>query len=402
ARVEAGMADARGELPERRPIRVRTSRINRLLSTSLDAAAVRDLLEPIGFATAPAGDDLDVTVPSWRYDSSTEIDVVEEVARHHGYTRIGRRVPPSAHTGRLTERQRERRRLRALLVGRGLSEALPLPFLAPGDLERSGLPGDGIELANPLVAEESVLRTSLLPGLVKALSTNAARRNTGVALWEIGHVFRRPEGQAPGEETGLPDEREVLGMAMGGREAHAAVHEWRAVEEVLDLAGVVVRNGPVPGLHPTRSAVLVGPGGEAVGALGEVDPAVLEAHGIAERVAWLEVDLDVATGLPRTGRRYRPVSVYPSSDIDLAFEVDDAVSAAEVADTLRIAAGDRLAAIRLFDVYRGAGIADGRRSLAYTLRLEALDHTLTDDEVAVVRTRAVEAVEATHAATLRG
>jgi len=136
--------------------------------------------------------------------------------------------------------------------------------------------------------------------------------------------------------------------------------------------------------------------------LGEVDPAVLEAHNIAERVAWLEVDLDVVTGLSRSGRPYRLVSVYPSSDIDLAFEVDDDVPATAVEATLREATGDRLAALRLFDVYRGPGIAAGRRSLAYSLRLEATDHTLTDDEVAEVRRRGISAVESAHAATLRG
>ncbi len=420
ARLEAGIVDVRGELPRRDPVRVRTSRVNRLLSTSLDGDQVAKLLDPIGFAATRAGDDVDVVVPSWRYDSSTEIDVIEEVARHYGYSRIGQRVPPSAHTGQLTSRQRERRRLRAALVGRGWAEAMPLPFLAPGDLERCGLPGDGIAIANPLVAEESILRTSLLPGLVKALATNAARRNTGVGLWELGHVFApRPDGPpgsgAPVElgadgslpdlaalDAGLPDERELLGLALGGRDAPAAVVEWRAVEEVLDLDGVTLVNATVPGLHPTRSARLVGPGGEAVGAVGEVDPAVLDRFGIGERVGWLEVDLDVVTSLARTGRPYRLVSVYPSSDIDLAFEVDDAVPATAVEATLRTVTGDRLASIHLFDVYRGAGIAAGRRSLAYALRLEAADHTLTDDEVAEVRRRAIDAVESAHAATLRG
>ena len=399
ARLEVGAVDERGSLPERTPVRVRTARVNKVLSTSLDRDGVAGLLSPIGFASTPApGGDLDVTVPSWRYDSSTEIDVVEEVGRLYGYEKIGTRVPPSAHTGKLTARQQERRRLRSLLVGRGLSEAMPLPFLAPGDLERAGLPGDGITITNPLVAEESVLRTSLLPGLVKALATNAARRNAGVSLFEIGHVFRRSEDPS----AALPDEREFLGVVLGGREAPEAVHEWRAVEEILDLTGVHIRNEPVAGLHPTRSARLVGPGGEPAGSLGEVDPAVLDAHGIGERVAWLEVDLDTASALPRTGRVYRPVSIYPSSDIDLAFEVDDAVAATDIEDTLRDAAGDRLAFVRLFDVYRGTGIAEGRRSLAYTLRLEALDHTLTDDEVAEVRRRAVAAVEKVHPATLRG
>ena len=410
ARLEAGTVDVRGELPAREPIRVRTGRLNRLLGTELTSGEITELLTPIGFAADPVGGatgdptaDVEVTVPPWRYDSSTEIDVVEEVARLYGYSRIGRTVPGSAHMGRLSDRQQERRRLRSLLVGRGLSEAMPMPFLAPGDLERCGLPGDGIEITNPLVKEESILRTSLLPGLVKALATNAARRNTGVGLWEIGHVFRdRPGANGPEGSNPLPDEREVLGVALGGRDAADAVHEWRAVAEVLGVAGVEVANGAVPGLHPTRSARLVGPAGEPVGAVGEIDPGVLEAHGIAERVGWLEVDLETVAGLPHGDRIYRPVSVYPSSDIDLAFEVDDGVPATAIEATLRSAAGDRLAALRLFDIYRGPGIAEGRRSLAYTLRLDALDHTLTDDEVAEVRRRCIEAVESAHSATLRG
>src|SRR5262245_37830800 len=256
ARLEEGIVDVRGELPDRRPVTVRTGRLNRILGTELAPGVVKSLLDPIGFATDEAGDgDLAVTIPTWRYDSATEIDVIEEAARHYGYSRIGKTLPPSAHAGRLTGRQQERRRLRRLLVGRGLAEAMPLPFLAPGDLAKAGLHDEGIEITNPLVAEESVLRTSLLPGLVKALATNAARRNTGVRLWEIGHVFRRPED--PGAE--LPDEREMLGVALGGQDARAAVHEWRAVAEALAVAGVTLHNGAVPGLHPTRSGRLVGP-----------------------------------------------------------------------------------------------------------------------------------------------
>jgi phenylalanyl-tRNA synthetase beta chain len=413
ARLEAGMVDVRGELPARQPIRVRTDRLNRLLGTELTSSEITELLTPIGFASDPVGGvaagpaaDVDVTVPSWRYDSSAEIDVVEEVARLHGYSRIGRSVPTSAHTGRLSDRQQERRRLRSLLVGRGLAEAMPMPFLAPGDLERCGLPGDGIEIANPLVKEESILRTSLLPGLVKALATNAARRNTGVGLWEIGHVFRHRDASstvAPeATSEALPDEREMLAVTLGGRDAAEAVREWRTVAEVLSVAGVEVANGAVPGLHPTRSARLVGPAGEAVGAVGEVDPGVLESHGIGERVAWLEVDLDVAALLPHRARIYRPVSIYPSSDIDLAFEVDDAVPATAIEGALRSTAGQHLAGLRLFDVYRGPGIAEGRRSLAYSLRLDALDHTLTDDEVAEIRRRCIEAVESAFPASLRG
>jgi phenylalanyl-tRNA synthetase beta chain len=409
ARMEAGTVDVRGELPDRRPVRVRTDRLNRLLGTDLSAERVAELIAPIGFAATVVGGDTEVTIPPWRYDSSSEIDVVEEVARLYGYSALGTSLPPSAHAGRLTARQLERRRLRYLLVGRGLSEAMPLPFLAPGDLERSGLPGDGIEITNPLVAEESVLRTSLLPGLVKALATNAARRNTGVGLWEIGHVFRRPAAGGAamaaagdgGDSDTLPDEREMLGIALGGGDATAAVHEWRVVADLLSLPGIAVRNETVEGLHPTRSARLVGPDGEILGAVGELDPEVLAAHGIGERVGWVEVDLDVAAALPRDPRVYRPVSVYPSSDIDLAFEVDDAVAAGDVERALLDAGGERVAALRLFDVYRGPGIPEGRRSLAFTLRLDAPDHTLTDVEVASVRRQCITAIEQRFGATLR-
>jgi phenylalanyl-tRNA synthetase beta chain len=400
ARLEAGTVDVRGELPDRRPVRVRTGRLNRLLGTELEAPKIAELLDAIGFATTVVGEDTDVTIPSWRYDSTAEIDVVEEVARTYGYTAIGRQMPSSPRAARLTSRQRDRRRLASLLTARGMSEAMPLSFLAPGDLERYGLPGDGIEIANPLVAEESILRTSLLPGLGKSLATNAARRNTGVGLWEIGHVFRRP---ADGEEAGpLPDEREMLGVAQGGHDATAAVETWWAVAELLGVRTVSIVNGPVPGLHPTRSAELIAEGGTRVGAVGELDPQVLDAHGIGERVGWLEVDLDALAEVPRDPHVYRPVSIYPSSDVDLAFEVDDAVPASAVEAAIDRAAGERLAALRLFDVYRGPGIGPGRRSLAYALRLDAPDHTLTDEEVAEVRRRCIEAVEDTLPATLRG
>jgi phenylalanyl-tRNA synthetase beta chain len=400
ARLEKGTVDVRGELPDRRPVRVRTERLNRLLGTDFDASRVAELIEPIGFGATVVGDDTDVTIPSWRYDSTEEIDVVEEVARMYGYTAIGRHVPSSPHAARLTSRQRERRQLGALLTSRGLSEAMPLSFLAPGDLERCGLPGDGIEITNPLVAEESILRTSLLPGLVKALATNAARRNTGVGLWEIGHVFRRATGD---RDTGpLPDEREMLAAALGGRDATDAVRAWRAVADLLGVRAVSVVNGAVPGLHPTRSASLVAATGDVVGSVGEVDPEVLENHDIGERVGWLEVDLGLLAELPRDPHVYRTVSVYPSSDVDLAFEVDDEVPATAVEGAIERAAGEHLASLRLFDVYRGPGLAPGRRSLAYALRLDAPDHTLTDAEVADVRQRCIAAVEGALPATLRG
>ncbi|MGH9275245.1 MAG: phenylalanine--tRNA ligase subunit beta, partial [Acidimicrobiales bacterium] len=397
ASLEDGAAVATGTLPERPVVRVRTGRVAKLLGTDLGAPRIAELLEPIGFGTAPAGKDLQVAIPSWRYDCASEIDVIEEIARHHGYTALGRTLPRAATTGSLTPRQSERRRLRSTLVGRGPSEAMPMPFLAPGELARCGLPDEGISIANPLVAEQSVLRTSLLPGLVGAVAYNWSHRNAGVRLFEIGHTFNRPT--SPDAE--LPDEREVLGAVLAGLDATEGVQLWRVVAEVLGFGAVSIENTELPGLHPTRAARLR-LGDIEVGRVGEIDPAVLEVHGIGERVAYLEVDLDTLLDLPHGDHIYRPFSLYPSSDIDLAFEVDEGVPASAVEDTIRVAGANLLWSVRLFDVFRGGSVAEGRRSLAYALRLQARDRTLTEADVAEVRTTIIDAVQSALPATLRG
>jgi len=397
ASLEDAAAVATGDLPERLTVRVRTKRVARLLGTDLGTQRVAEVLQPIGFTSQPVDGDLDVHIPSWRYDCATEVDVIEEVARHHGYTALGRSLPRAATTGGLSLRQRERRRLRSLLVGRGLSEAMPLPFLAPGELARCGLPDDGITIANPLVAEQSVLRTSLLPGLVGAVAYNWSHRNQGVRLFEIGRTFRRPHDPA----AELPDEREWLGAVMAGYDATEAVQLWRFVAESLGLDHVVLHNAVVPGLHPTRAGRLHARGDD-VGYLGEIDPAVLQAHGIGERVAYLEVDLDALLASPHGERTFRRFSLFPSSDIDLAFEVGDDVPASAVHDVIRGAGGDLLWSVRLFDVYRGPGVAEGSRSLAFSLRFQAADRTLTEAELAEVRSTIITSVESQVAAKLRG
>lgn len=394
ATTEPVQVDVRGELPARPPVRVRTARVNALLGTDLTPSRIAELLGPIGFGAVAVGDDHDVTVPTWRYDSATEIDVVEEVARHHGYRHIPDRELTTPRSGRLTVRQHERRGVRRLLCGLGLAEAQPLPFLAPGQLEAAGLDPSGIELVNPLVAEESVLRTALLPGLVAAVGHNHARRQLGVGLWEIGHVF----GPPPAGQV-LPDEREHVAVVLAGREAPAAVEVWQVLADQLRLERPTVVNEEIAGLHPTRAArTLVD--GSVVGIVGEIDPGVLDRHDIGERVAYLEVDLGALFDGPRRSEAYRQISRFPSSDVDLAFEVDEGVSALDVEATL--AGGhDLVWSVRLFDVYRGAPVAPGRRSLAYGVRLQAPDRTLTDGEVAEVRAGLIAAAEAAHGATLR-
>lgn len=388
-----------GSPPPRRQVRVRVGRVNAILGTDLTPEQVAGYLAPIGFAAEPDGEGaFAVTIPSWRPDAGEEIDVIEEVARHHGYERIPRTVPRSPFVGGLSPYQRDRRLVREVLVGLGISEAVGPMLVGPGDHARAGLaegPHDVIRAADPLAREESVLRTSLLPGLLRAIAFNVAHRNPGVRFFEIGHVYLPPP---PGRQ--LPDERERLAVALAGDDALAASGVLRVLLEELRIDCTTLAAAQRPGLHPTRTAV-VQAGGEELGAVGEVDPDVVAAHGIEGRVGWLELELERLCSLPRRDPTVRPVSRYPSSDVDLAFAVPEVVPAAAVAETLRRAGGDELESVRLIDVFRGPQVGEGRRSLTFRLRFAALDHTLTDDERAALRRRAIDAVVAAHGAELR-
>ena len=399
--VHAGVVDARGDLPpEHRSVRVRPDRVRALLGAEVPTQEMVERLAPIGFEAVPdQGGVLDVSLPSWRPDCELEVDVIEEIARHVGYERLGRTVPKSVVAGRLSPIQARRRLLRQVLYGLEISEAMPNPFLAPGDLDRAGIDPRGLTIANPLVAEESVLRTSLRPGLFKAVAYNASHRYDDVALFEIGHTYAPAEGP-------LPDEREMLAVALAGREGPAAVPVLQEVVAALGLgdrmqlaAPGVDAAGALAGMHPGRSSVVT-VDGRPVGVVGEVDPGVLEAYGIPGRVAWLELDLTFLLDLEPAIPQWEPVSRYPSSDIDLAFVVDDGVTADDLRAAVAGAAGPLLVDVDLFDVYRGPGIPAGHRSLAFRVRLQAADHTLTDAEVAAVR-EAIIATAAASGATLR-
>lgn len=392
--VHAGAADARTDaLPdEYRSAVVRTSEVNRILGSALTADDLPLLLDPIGYTVTGSGDTRTVALPTWRPDSTAEIDVIEEVARHYGYERLGKTVPKSVVHGGLTVRQQRRRLAREVLLGLGVSEAMPNPFLAPGTLELAGLPGDALNVTNPLVADESVLRTSLRPGLLSAIAYNESHRRTAVQLFEIGHVYPPGEGELPGEY-------ESLCVVLAGAEAPAAVAVWRELANALGVGARVDQSKPPAGLHPTRSATLQA-GREPLGGVGEVHPGVLAHFDVTERVAILELDLDQLLDREPKPAQARAISRYPSSDLDLAFVVPDGVEAERVDKAIRQGSGKLLVDVTLFDVYRGDRVPEGTRSLAYRLRLQAADRNLTDGDVADVR-RGVEAATTKLGADLR-
>ncbi len=403
AMIVGGQIDESGDTPDRTPIRVRPAKVNGLLGTDLSAEEMSDHLESIGFETSAAGDDLDVTIPTWRWDTQTETDVSEEVGRLFGYENIPRTVPKGIEPGMLSDYQKDRRRVREILVGAGCDETQPMPFLAPGDLAKAGLDEHGVTLSNPIVHEESVLRTSLLPGQLKTVAYNQSHRSGPVSLFEIGHIYLPKDPKAEpthGDESLLPDEREALCVAIAGGDATSAVAMLDLLETELSLPNVQLRSAEPAGLHPTRSAeVFIA--GKHRGEVGEVDPAVAEAFGVSGRVGWIQLDLGAVLNGPHGKKNYRRVSKFPSSDIDLAFVVANDVSAASVATTIKKSAGDLLVDCSLFDTYRGESVGADARSLTYALRLQATDRTLTDDEVGTLRQAVIDAVAKNHNAQLR-
>lgn len=368
-----------------RPITLRCDQVMRTLGIEVDVARVASLLGPIGFVVTDDGERrATVRVPSWRPDCTDEIDLIEEIARHVGYDALGKAVPRSPVHGRLTPAQQRRRLLREVVLSLGASEAMPNPFLAPGDLASAGADESmALRLSNPLVAEESVLRTSLRPGLLKAIAHNQSHRNVDVALFELGHVY--PQGTDV-----LPDEFQSLCVMFAGLDAARAVDAWSQVSDALDVGAQVDTTVAPVGYHPTRSATLRR-GKIVLGAMGEIDPVVLRKYGIEGRVACLELNADIVCNEEPKIPAAKPVSRFPSSDFDLAFVLDEGTPAGVLTRALRQGGGALVVSLDLFDVYRGAGLPVGSRGLAYRLRVQADDRTLTDAEVAGVRDACITA-----------
>jgi phenylalanyl-tRNA synthetase beta chain len=367
-------------------VKVSTQQVEKLLGVHVPSDRIVSILTSIGFQPSITSDVVTAHVPTWRPDCSETVDLIEEVARHFGYDNIGKTVPNSSVHGRLSTMQQRRRIVRQVLVGLGLDEAMPSPFLAPGDLVAVGLHEDDVlRIANPLVADESILRTSLRPGLLRSLKYNQSHRASRIGFWEIGHVY-------PSSGQQLPNEYEQLTIVVAGGDATTALAQWNALCDALSVGAQLDQERVPPGLHPTRSATLAR-GKKIVGVVGEIDPFVLDSLGIEGRVSILEVDLTTILNETPKPVQARDVNRFPSSDIDLAFVLSDDIAATQLHRALRQAAGKKLVALELFDVYRGAGVPESHRSLAFRLRLQEPGGTMTDADIAEVQQACIAAAQ---------
>jgi phenylalanyl-tRNA synthetase beta chain len=410
--VEGG-ADHYPSPPERPVIRLRHERANAHLGIHLPGQEQAALLRAIGCAVAPDGQDHDIVPPAYRPDLRVEADLYEEIARLHGYDRIPEHVPSSGQVGRRSPQHEARVAVRRALAGGGWTEVMPFPFIADRDIDVLGLAEDDrrrqtVALVNPLSKEEAVLRTTLLPGLLRVARHNVNRQVADVAVFEIGHLFLAPTDQEPGaavgtgESVALPAEPLALGFVACGAFEPARHDRPARPVDVYDLLGAVelarravgagdLEVAPVtePPFHPGRAARLRLDGRD-LGIVGELHPRVAAAFEVPPRTVAGELRLDP---LLAEGVGYREAVVpspLPGLRFDVAVVVDAATPAAAVADAVRAGAGDRLTSCRLFDVFTGPQLGEGRKSLAFSLLLEDPETQLTDTDEAA----AIEAVAA--------
>ncbi len=391
------------------PIAVELSiaEVERILGPGFTIEGVTEVLERIGFAVE--GDDpMSVTIPTYRPDSYRPIDVIEEIARIHGYDKFEATLPIGP-TGGLTTEQRRTRLIRQTLTGFGLHHAVSLPFVDPGWLELFEVSSEVLlTVKNPLREQESKLRPTLLPGLLNAVRYNQSHGIRSVALFELGNTF----GVDPDIDDGrLPTQKERLSwVAVGdfgadvmGSEKKTADGEYSLalVRQLAAALDVSLELTPVaaPGFHPGRTAE-VSIGGERVGLVGELAPAVNRAFGIEGRVAVAELDVSRLVADAEFVQSTSP-SVFPHVDFDLSFLVDRTALAGELLDVTSEAAGELLESADVFDVYLGEGVQPDKKAIAIAYRLRATDRTLEQEEIGSVRQAMIDAASQ-QGAELRG
>ncbi|WP_152364795.1 phenylalanine--tRNA ligase subunit beta [Microlunatus speluncae] len=409
-----------GAVPEVPTLRLDPALPGKIMGDAIDVETVLDHLRQVGVAVT-AGDQLEVTPPTWRPDLRDPYDFVEEVGRLYGYDRVPSVLPPAPSGRGLTRSQRSRRLINAALAQAGYVEVLSFPFLGAGDLDLLELGADDerrrtMEIANPLSETQPLLRTTILPGLIAAAHRNTSRGLDDLALYETGSVFFAPEqptaAPRPAVE-GRPSVADLAAMdaAIGHQPRHAAAliagnwrpagwsgpaepADWRHAVAFAETAAravgatITVKAAARTPWHPGRCAEL-SVAGRVIGHAGELHPRVVEAAGLPARACAVEFDCDaLITAAPDRGT-VAPISAHPVAKEDVALIVDAEVAAADVEAALVTGAGALLESVRLFDIYTGPQIGEGKKSLAYALRFRAPDRTLTDAESAQARDAAV-------------
>ncbi|WP_125611596.1 phenylalanine--tRNA ligase subunit beta [Specibacter cremeus] len=391
-------------------------------------------LTDLGGIVERTADGFAVKPPSWRTDLATPEDLSEEIARLVGYDQIPSTLPVAPPGRGLTRTQQQRRRVVQALADSGLTEVLAYPFATAGDNAvfgnaDAGVSRPAVKLANPISEEHGYLRLSVLPGLIGVAKRNHARGFHDLALFETGLVFWPaqtmgtasipPLGAKPAEDVleglygGIPDQPLTIGAVFTGKDTPAGAghkpRDWDwadaidAARLVADVLGVelVVEQGAHQAFHPGRTAKLSLRTGEQVGVAGELHPRLLAEQNMPARSVAMELNADALFDAAADVIVARPLSTFPVATQDVALVLPADIPAGRVLDTLREGAGELLEDVSLFDVYQGAGIPEGHKSLAFGLRFRAADRTLTADEASQARAGAVALAAERFGATQR-
>jgi len=392
---------AAADLPRRDPVRVRTARVAKVLGVALPAEVIAAAFTRLGFAFAREGADFAVTPPSFRFDLAIEEDFIEEAARMHGYDAIP--AAPAAHVQHMLpdpETRRSPNALKHALADLDWQEIATFSFVDSGVEAALSATARPVRVLNPIAAQRDVMRTSLLPGLIETLQTNLNRKESRIRIFELGRTFHHAA-------AGYAQPVRLGGLAYGG----AAPEQWGQgsrdvdffdvkgdVEALVSPRRVTTETMEHPALHPGRSASIAIDGVDA-GWLGELHPRLVRHFGLPKAPVVFELAVKALVALPMPAGK--PVSRLPIVRRDLGLVVDEAVPVQALLDALSDAKPPHVEAIRLFDVYRGHGLTEGKKSLAILVLMQDTSRTLTDADIAATEVCLLAAAHEKFGATLR-
>ena len=405
--VLGGASDCYPVHQEQLSIPVRPEKVNAVLGTTLSSDDMKGILSKLGIATEDASNDtLTVMPPISRLDLIEEIDIIEEIARIYGYDKLEITLHSDSIESDVSKSWALRDVLRDMLTGFGLSEIQTYSFVSPSGITLIGAENDAeknafVKLINPLGEENSVMRTTLLPGLIEALSRNYNYSAKTCRLFEIGNTFKNHLS-----EEGLPKEAFSLCAGVYG-EGFDFFYLKGLIMQVFKKLGIAEPvfepDADIPTFHPGRCAKIIVQSEVPVsfGVIGELHPDAAARFGISERVCLLEINYDLLAEMAEMTRAYKPIPKYPAIYRDIALIVNEDVSAAALLDIIKSRGGKILEKAELFDVYRGKQVPEGKKSVAFGLTFRDPTKTLTDEDAAKSQAKILKAFSEEGVAELR-
>ena len=401
--VMEGTIDIYNDVKEEGSITVNSTWINKFLGTEISKEEMKEALDSLDLITEIKNEDLIISIPTFRIDIAIKEDIAEEIARIYGYDKIPTTIfkvsterEPKYKNELLTDKVIE------IMVASGVNQSISYSFVSPKVFDKVNIPVDSelrnvVKIKNPLGEDYSIMRTTTLPSIMESLGRNYSRNNDYVRLFEIGRIYLPNE-----DEKQLPTEKNVLTIGIYGDCDYLDLKG--IVENIIDGLGIskakYVRESENQSYHPGKTAALM-VRNKKVGVFGEVHPDVTENYGINVNCYVAELDLDSLFEASTTVKSYKPLPKFPAVTRDIALLCDDSILVAEIEETIRKAGGNLVEKVQLFDIYKGAQIPEGKKSIAYAIAYRDEKKTLEDKDISKVHDKILKALEHKLGAVLR-